>query len=69
MKDISFNERKKDSLGGRPFLEKVFLLMGYSKNYIMYWGVTHIILASTYRFDYPHNSQISQNLSWIFVEF
>ena len=41
--------------GKRPagelvFLEKVFLLMGCSKNYIMYWGVfTMFIIAMVNR--------------------
>ncbi len=35
----------------------------------MYWGVTHIIIASHIAFGYSQNSQISQIYSLCFVHF
>ena len=48
--DKIFCARKKDGNSERhPFLEKVFLLLiGCSKNYIMYWGGYAIIIASPF---------------------
>ncbi len=40
-----FNKVKKTACRRLSFLEKVFLLMGCSKNYIMYWGVFTIIIV------------------------
>ncbi len=44
--------------------------MGYSKNYIMYWGgVTSIIIASVTPFAYPYISQTLQMTKFFFVHF
>ena len=43
--------------------------MGYSKNYIMYWGVTSSIIAYAYFCVNTHDSQILQKSLWLFVHF
>ena len=45
MEIYQFFTKKKDSIPiSCPFLEKVFLLlMGCSKNYIMYWGLRLLV--------------------------
>ena len=40
------------------FREGISFLWGIAKNYIMYWGVTHIIIAWGTPFDHTQDTQI-----------
>ena len=40
------NDKKNETWGQVPFLGEGIFTMGYSKNYIMYWGVFTVIIIS-----------------------
>ena len=61
-----FSSTKKRQRDKAVFLEKVFLLMGCSKNYIMYWGVFTVYIVPWHKRKVCTNFTKFSTLFWLF---